>query len=86
MEKEVARDLRVEGKDDSGCASSTLKLEIASWKDVRAPSHFSLAESLPEQKRVILYPLEEEFFSNMTAESGSSKPVRYQKSEAWRNL
>lgn len=70
------------GKCDMCSASSALRCCTTSWNDVRAPSHFSLCESFPPEKTYIRYPREYDgFFSRITAASGSSIPVRYQKSE-----
>lgn len=75
-------DFSWESKSVMGRAESALKRDFAEERLVLAPSHFSLAALFPEANSVILYPCGEESFSRMTAASGSSKPVRYQKSDA----
>lgn len=84
--KAGARERSALGNSEMGCASSARKCRTTSACEVRAPSHCALAGLVPVEKSVIRYPRAEEFFSRITAEEGSSKPVRYQKSEDWRNL
>ena len=82
-----ARLLSTDGNAEIGSASSASRYCTTSSGEVFAPSHFSFAESVPAEKRRMRYPRGQSGrFSSTTAASGSSKPVRYQKSEAWRNL
>ena len=82
-----ANPLSAAGKAEMGSASSAPKYRTMSSGEERAPSHFSLAESVPAENITMRYPRGlEGCFSMMTAASGSSNPVRYQKSDDWRNL